>query len=100
MKQREAKRQIVREWDRWVKSQANRSGRGSARDSLKFFVELQDARPALLDFQSRGHDKWRLVHAWLLSERRVEEEIATRKRPRSKPVKSSRRDQPAPQRAR
>ena len=72
MKHQEAKRLIVREWDRWIQTQPIDAGCASARDSLKFFVELQDTRPTLLDFLTRGRDKWRVVHGWLLSERRVE----------------------------
>ena len=71
MKQEKAKRLIIREWDRWVQTQPIGSAGASARDSLKFFLELQDAQSALLDFQTRGRDKWQIVHAWLLSERRV-----------------------------
>ena len=41
------------------------------RESLQFFFELQDSRSPLLDFQTRGRDKWQLVHAWLIGERRV-----------------------------
>ena len=43
----------------------------TGRDSLKFFLELQDARSALLDFQTRGRDKWQIVYAWLLGARRL-----------------------------
>jgi hypothetical protein len=71
MKQREAMPLIVQEWDRWVQTQSINPKRGSARDSFKFFLELQDARSPLLDFQPRGRDKWRIVHAWLVSEGRV-----------------------------
>jgi hypothetical protein len=75
MKRREAKRLIVLEWDRWIQTQTSRSRRAGARNSLKFFIELQDAQSALLDFRFRGYDKWRLVHGWLFSEHRVDEEI-------------------------
>ncbi len=75
MKYQEAKRLIVLEWDRWIQTQTIDSGVASGRESLKFFHKLQDTRPALLNFQSRGRDKWRLVHAWLLSEHRVAGEI-------------------------
>ena len=71
MKQEEAKRLIIREWDRWVATQPIEDGGPTGRDSLKFFVELQDARSALLDFQTRGRDKWQIVHAWLLNARRL-----------------------------
>ena len=71
MKYDEAKRLIILEWDRWIQTQPIDSGNASGRDSLKFVLELQDARSALLNFQPKGRDKWRLIHAWLLSERRV-----------------------------
>ncbi|HWJ18858.1 MAG TPA: hypothetical protein VNR65_09050 [Geobacterales bacterium] len=71
MKQEEAKQLIIREWDRWVRTQPIDSGGATGRDSLKFFLELQDARSPLLDFQTRGRDKWQVVHAWLLSARRL-----------------------------
>ena len=44
---------------------------GDRPNSLKFFVELQDARSALLNFKARGRDKWQVVHDWLLDARRV-----------------------------
>ena len=72
MKQEEAKRLIICEWDRWVQTQPIDSGGATGRDSLKFFLELQDARSALLDFQTRGRDKWQVVHAWLLEARRLQ----------------------------
>lgn len=72
MKQEEAKQLIIREWDRWVQTQPIDSGGATGRDSLKFFLELQDARSPLLDFQTRGRDKWRVVHAWLLGARRLQ----------------------------
>jgi hypothetical protein len=71
MKQEAAKRLIIREWDRWVRRQPIDSTGASGRDSLKFFLELQDARSPLLDFQTRSRDKWQVVHAWLLEARRV-----------------------------
>ena len=46
-------------------------GPPTARDSLKFFCELQDQRSALLEFRASGRDKWQVIHAWLLSEGRV-----------------------------
>jgi hypothetical protein len=71
MKQQEAKPLIIREWDLWIQTQSINSRKASARDSFKFFLELQQARSPLLDFQPRGRDKWQIVHAWLLSEGRV-----------------------------
>jgi hypothetical protein len=71
MKQEKAKPLIIREWDRWVQTQSTYSGGATGRDSLKFFVELQDAQSPLLDFQTRGRDRWQIVHAWLLGAQRV-----------------------------
>lgn len=71
MKQERARRLIIREWDQWVQAQPIDSGRATGRDSLKFFVELQDERSALLNFKARGRDKWQVVHDWLLDARRV-----------------------------
>jgi hypothetical protein len=53
MKQEEAKRLIIREWDRWVQTQSINSGRATGGDSFKFFLELQDARAAFLDFSEQ-----------------------------------------------
>src|ERR1700682_3386356 len=50
MRQQEVRRLIIGEWDRWVQSQLIHSGTATARDSLKFFLELQDTRSALLNF--------------------------------------------------
>ncbi len=52
MKQEEAKRLIIREWDRWVQTQSIDSAGATGRDSFKFFLELQDARAAFLGFQT------------------------------------------------
>jgi hypothetical protein len=71
MKHEETRRLIIREWDRWIQTQSIDSTAASGRDSLKFFLELQDARSALLDFQARGRDKWQVVHAWLVDAGRV-----------------------------
>ncbi|HEX5233122.1 MAG TPA: hypothetical protein VFW56_12855 [Bradyrhizobium sp.] len=71
MKQKEAKRLLIQEWDSWIKRQPIRTDKATGRDSLKFFFELQDTRSRLLKFSSRGRDKWQIVHAWLLGEDRV-----------------------------
>jgi hypothetical protein len=72
MKQKEVRVLIIQEWDRWLKGQRfEPGGRPTGRESLKFFFELQDARSPLLNFQSRGRDKWRVIHSWLLSEQRL-----------------------------
>ena len=71
MKQHEARALIIEEWDRWIAGQAIDPGGPTGKDSLKFFFELEDGKSPLLDFQSRGYDKWRIIHAWLLSAERV-----------------------------
>lgn len=71
MKQRDVRPLIIWEWDRWVQTQPIHPRKARGRDSFKFFLELQDARSPLLDFQPRGRDKWQIVHGWLLSEGRV-----------------------------
>jgi hypothetical protein len=71
MKQNEAKALILEEWDRWIARQSVDAGGPTGKDSLKFFFELEDNKSPLLDFQSRGHDKWRIIHAWLLGAERV-----------------------------
>jgi hypothetical protein len=71
MKQRDARELIVQEWDRWIQSHAVEVGGPTGKDSLKFFIELQDAGSPLLDFPSRGRDKWRIIHEWLLRAQRV-----------------------------
>jgi hypothetical protein len=74
MKQKDAKTLIVREWEHWLRAQAIDPDKASGRDTLKFFFELQDRRSQLLDFQSRGRDKWQIIHAWLLKEPRLTHE--------------------------
>ena len=71
MKQKDLRAHIIREWDHWLQNQAIAPGKATGRDSLKFYFDLQDRRSTLLDFQSRGRDKWQIVHSWLLSEHRV-----------------------------
>jgi hypothetical protein len=68
MKQKEAKILIMREWDRWLQTQSIDPHSATGRDTLKFFFELQDGKSELLDFQSRGRDKWNIINGWLLGE--------------------------------
>jgi hypothetical protein len=68
MKQKEAKSLIVQEWERWLQSQSIDPDHVSGRDTLKFYFELQDTKSTLLDFQSRGRDKWHIINSWLLRE--------------------------------
>jgi hypothetical protein len=70
MKQKDAKTLIIQEWDRWLQSQSIARAEASGRDSLKFFFELQDQRSPLLNFQTRGRDKWEVVHTWVIGGRR------------------------------
>lgn len=73
MKQKDLRTLIIREWDQWLRTHSITPGTATGRDSLKFYFELQDKRSSLLDFQSRGRDKWQILHAWLLSEHRVQD---------------------------
>jgi hypothetical protein len=97
MKQNEARSLILEEWDRWIVRQAIDEAGPTGKDSLKFFFELQDAKSPLLDFQSRGHDKWRIIHAWLLHAERVSDvwvaapRIVPSRRPRAARDKSKAR---------
>ena len=68
MKQKEAKVLITREWERWLQTQSIDPVRATGRDTLKFYFDLQDKRSTLLDFQSRGRDKWHIINGWLLRE--------------------------------
>lgn len=54
-----------------MQKQALDADDASGRDSLKFFIELQDSKSLLLNFQTRGRDKWLTIHDWLVSEARV-----------------------------
>ncbi len=71
MKYKEAKRLIIEEWDRWIQTQSVEHEEPTGRESLKFFIELQDKRSPLLNFQSRGRDKWQIIHGWLLERKRI-----------------------------
>jgi hypothetical protein len=71
MKQSEARVLIIKQWDDWLSRRVIDQDRPTGKDSLKFFHELQDTASPLLDFQSRGQDKWRIIHAWLLDAGRL-----------------------------
>jgi hypothetical protein len=68
MKQKEAKVLITREWEQWLQMQSIEADTATGRETLKFYFELQDHKSALLDFQSRGRDKWHIINNWLLRE--------------------------------
>jgi hypothetical protein len=82
MRRNELKSRLVLEWDRWLQTQPIHPQRAKARDTLKFFCELQDRRSPLLEFRTGGHDKWQIVHAWLLGEGRVSEVVPSTRSPR------------------
>jgi hypothetical protein len=71
MKQSEARVLILQQWDNWILTHVVDPGGPTGKDSLRFFYELQDDGSPLLDFQSRGQDKWRIIHAWLLDAERL-----------------------------
>ena len=71
MKQSDARVLILQQWDNWILTQAVDPSGPTGKDSLRFFYELQDDGSPLLDFQSRGQDKWRIIHAWLLGAERL-----------------------------
>jgi hypothetical protein len=65
------KQSILREWDLWIRTQPLQ-GNATWRDARNFFLHLE-ARPspAPLDFATRGHDKWKVVHGWLVDAGRL-----------------------------
>jgi hypothetical protein len=71
MRRDERKSLLLQEWDRWLQTQPDDPPAPTARDTLKFYYELQDRRSPLLDFRPSRGDKWRVIHAWLLNEGRV-----------------------------
>ena len=62
-----ARRALIREWDSW-KRENPKAAKG---DPIAFFFYLQADRSELLDFKSRGADKWQRVHGWLKRAGRV-----------------------------
>jgi hypothetical protein len=65
MRQDQWKSQVLQEWDRWLQAQPIDPTTPTARDTLKFFCELQDRSSPLLDFRPGRRDKWQIIHAWL-----------------------------------
>jgi hypothetical protein len=68
MRRDQRKSRLLQEWENWLQTQPLGRRRPTARDTLKFFYELQDMRSPLLDFRSGRRDKWRVVNDWLLGE--------------------------------
>lgn len=62
---------LLNEWDRWTKSRGVSQQSATAKDVLKFYIELEAANPKLLDFNPRGRDKWKIVYRWLEASGRV-----------------------------
>jgi hypothetical protein len=82
MRRDQRKSRLVQEWQHWLQTQPLGRRRPTARDTLKFFYELQDMRSPLLDFRSGRRDKWQIVHDWLLGEEQVSEGISRSRSPR------------------
>ena len=79
MRRDELKSRIVLEWEHWLQTQPIDPRRPTARDTLKFFCELQDRGSPLLEFRSGGRDKWQIIRPWLLGEEHISE-VASRAR--------------------
>jgi hypothetical protein len=62
---------ILREWDLWIQTQPLQ-GNATWRDARNFFLH-REARPspASPDLSTRGHDKWKVVHGWLVDAGRL-----------------------------
>lgn len=71
MKRDEWKSQLLLEWERWLQTQPVDPPAPTARETLRFFCELQDRRSPLLDFRPRRRDRWRVIHELLLNEGRA-----------------------------
>jgi hypothetical protein len=61
------RRAILQEYDSWARKNSD-PAKG---DPIEFFSCLRSGRPDLLDFNSRGVEKWQLIHGWLKSYGRV-----------------------------
>ena len=62
MVREEARRTLLREYDKWVKDHPDDA---TKRSGVVFFTYLQKERTDLLDFHAVGGDKWATGHAWL-----------------------------------
>jgi hypothetical protein len=61
MKQEEARRSVLSEYDSWAKKHPNDA---RMMGGFLFFRYLQAERSDLLDFRTGGN-KWQIVHGWL-----------------------------------
>jgi hypothetical protein len=64
---------ILQAWDRWSGSHHIAQAGATRRETLQFYLELRDANSPLLNFNSRGRDKWEIVHSWLITAGRVQD---------------------------
>lgn len=62
---------LLNEWDRWAKRRGITPQTATAKDVLRFYLELEEANPTLLGFNPRGRDKWKILYLWLLSSGRL-----------------------------
>jgi hypothetical protein len=66
MVREEARRTLLKEYDKWAKDHPERGG-------VVFFTYLQKERSDLLDFHAVGGDKWATVHGLLYYTGRVKD---------------------------
>jgi hypothetical protein len=71
MRYDERKSLLLQEWDHWLQTQPVVPKAPTAKETLKFYYELEDRRSPLLDFRPRRQDKWQVIHALLVNEGRV-----------------------------
>jgi hypothetical protein len=69
MVREEARRTLLREYDKWAKDRTDDAAMGG----MVFFRYLQTQRSELLDFHAVGGDKWATVHGWLYYTGRVKD---------------------------
>ena len=71
MKLEEAKPLVITAWDVWTAKSGLRHDKATGRDTLQFYYELLDTKSPLLHFVPRKHEKWQVIHEWIVSERRL-----------------------------
>ncbi len=102
MRRDQRKSRLLQEWQHWLQTQPLGRRRPTARDTLKFFYELQDMRSPLLDFRSGRRDKWRVIHDWLLGEENVSAGVSRsrsvhRRAAAAEPPRAARKKKAAPE---
>jgi hypothetical protein len=70
MVREEARRTLLREYDKWAKEHPDDA---TQRSGVVFFTYLQKERTDLLDFHAVGGDKWATLHSWLYYTVRVKD---------------------------